>query len=1193
MGTLAQAFPNLQHVWVDLATLNTKLRDVYPVLMGTATPASITAFVCRDYGLINKKISAALIRRTAASLEYLDLGIVPMMAAYEIIWGGDNTADFSRFPRLRTLRIMINDLSTTAFKLLHTLFGEYLELYKVMTLAAQLESLGSVLKSQIMSDLSSWEDRSRNDAQSSRGKRFANKRARTQPLPEIPHNTLVEIRRVRHALYTENGNTAETISSWAIGVLSVFVSVADMRGNCKLSDLIGLPGTKAVFQLLVLAVESSFSRLGVEEAETALITNVVSKTKDPRAVGWILNQYGTTHITQFPRCLHLYAISQLAKGYSAACAENTGLVNAIGDVAAAHSTENARALDSILDMYRNAVAEQTTHIANGSVAEDDLRRFILFYMLQQHRLMLQDGEEKSGWLSKAICFEMRTGFSKFLVSRDDATVSASLADSVEVLYGDMGKTKKLSDHPLDIGRVLEVFELQEAVVQGSLESFQDSQETKDAEADDENQHMGDPTISSAQEQMEFIDACERTLRRLIGREKELVILGHLPKAVKSMPQPIPNGLQEAAQRGGRTYNNGPITLPSMNRDEVEGLCKRLFDFMARAARQVSRPTEASDSVNYDTPAERYYSMLNNSAPILIEAISARLESISMVKTLIQCVVNGWPQQEHVARSTDRLGCLALYRSLLAIAEGSRGLLFSQLLHIFASNASKCIKHPDPVRVQHMISMLAKAVDHQVTICRDPLHACETLLGAEEVVGNLCGVLTLNWRPLWMCCFKLSLDEGDALLYTGAVCEMRIMLVRALTQNLTLRTPLRMIEQIAVADHALLELARIQDAMSQDSFGRHSESDVISMVTLARALLSLILVLAGSPGIERIAMEKILRIILLRTPAADTMSFSDAISETFAIADSDSTNNMLRSTANGNAESSSLQQLSKLLDGHLLPGTGSIVSEKQGKKNLELAQQLLWQNAVRPIPRYPRSGMLHNYDHIDDAWSFEKPKKQSSTSNSSNIRTQAADSPLLVLTLLVLAQNMPSGSTALGQLLEEYYIDSIPSMSPALLDERLSSGRLQLGTVEMELLQDIRRNRDLELVVLEMLSDSTSSAVIKPLISALMVALVVFWNGALGEPTTKRQDDLAFTIRLVTHVVNAYGGHDPRSRTLARTFASVSGKDLAQILYQCVWRWVVHQMPSAEDESLKTFRHIMRRNIIRTAPLFDISYPFPT
>ncbi|KAJ2080154.1 hypothetical protein H4R24_003283 [Coemansia sp. RSA 988] len=1074
-----------------------------------------------------------------------------------------------------------------------------------MTLTAQLESLGSVLKSQIMSDLSSWEDRFRNDAQSTRGKRFPNKRARPQPLPEIPHDTLVDIRRVRHALYTENGETAETIISWAIGVLSVFVSVADMRGNCKLGDLIGLPGTKAVFQLLVLAVESSFSRLGVEAAETALITNVVSRTKDPRAVGWILSQYGTTHSTQFPRCLHLYAISQLAKGGSAACVENTGLVNAISDVAAAHAEENTRALGSILDMYRDAVTEQTVCDVNDSVANDDLRRFILFYMLQQHRLLLNNGEEKNGWLGKAICFEMRTGFSRFLVHRDDSIMTASLADSVEVLYGDMGRTKKLSDHPLDIGRALEVFELQETVVQGSLEPLQD---TTDSEIGDGDQKMHDATVGSAQEQLAFIDACEDTLKRLIAREKELMILGHLPKAVKNMPQPIPNGLQEAAQRGGRTYNNGPITLPSLTRDEVESLCKRLFGAMTRAAKRASRITDANSNANGDTPAERYYSMLDNNAPILIEAISARADSSTMAKTLIHYVVNGWPQQEHWARSAGRHGCLALYRSLLVIAEGNRGLLSQQLLHIFTSNASRCTKLSDPPKVQHMVNMLAMAVNHQAMISRDPLHTCEALLGAEEAVSNLCGVLAANWRSLWVCCFKMPLDEGDKSLYAGAVWDMRIMLVRALTQSLTLRTPFRMIERMAAVDHALLELARVQDAMSRDSFAQRSKSDVISMLALSRTLLSLIYVLSSSTGVERIAMEKILRIMLLRTPRADTMSFADAISETFAIADGDSgKNNMLRSTAAGSSAANSLQQLSNLIDGHLLPGTGGIVSEKQGKENLELAQQLLWQNAVRPIPRYPRSGLLHRHDHADDAWTFAKPNRQPHSGNSSTNGTksasivdssirnglQTADNPLLVFVLLVLAQNVPSGNATLGQLLEEYYVDSIPSMSPALLDERLSSGKLQLGAVEMELLQDIRRNSDLEVVVLEMLGDSAGGAtVIKPLISALLVALVVFWNGALGEPTTKRQEDLAFTVRLVTHVVDAYSRHNSRARTLARTFSTMCGKDLAQILYQCVWRWVVHQIPSAEEESLKTLRHIMRRNIIRTAPIFSKSYPFP-
>ncbi|KAJ2174136.1 hypothetical protein EV180_007223, partial [Coemansia sp. RSA 518] len=60
-------------------------------------------------------------------------------------------------------------------------------------LGEQLEALGSVLKSQIMSDLNAWEDR-RRETQSRNSKKAA-KRARPAPLPEIPHNTLVELRR--------------------------------------------------------------------------------------------------------------------------------------------------------------------------------------------------------------------------------------------------------------------------------------------------------------------------------------------------------------------------------------------------------------------------------------------------------------------------------------------------------------------------------------------------------------------------------------------------------------------------------------------------------------------------------------------------------------------------------------------------------------------------------------------------------------------------------------------------------------------------------------------------------------------------------------------------------------------------------------------------------------------------------------
>ncbi|KAJ2080153.1 hypothetical protein H4R24_003282 [Coemansia sp. RSA 988] len=115
MGALAEAFPNLRHVWADLASLNTKLCDVYPVLIGTATPVQITAFVARNWCSINQKIFVAFVRRAAASLEYLDLDGFPMCDAYRVIWGSKThrIGDLPRFPRLRTLRIVFNYLNDT------------------------------------------------------------------------------------------------------------------------------------------------------------------------------------------------------------------------------------------------------------------------------------------------------------------------------------------------------------------------------------------------------------------------------------------------------------------------------------------------------------------------------------------------------------------------------------------------------------------------------------------------------------------------------------------------------------------------------------------------------------------------------------------------------------------------------------------------------------------------------------------------------------------------------------------------------------------------------------------------------------------------------------------------------------------------------------------------------------------------
>ncbi|KAJ2799662.1 hypothetical protein H4R20_004346, partial [Coemansia guatemalensis] len=117
MGALAEAFPNLQHVWADLAYLSTKLRDIYPVLIGTATPARVTVFVSRQFRslMMNSNMLVTLIRRIAASLEYLDLKAT-LPEAYEVIWGSNNNnaAELPCFPRLRTLRIIFCALTSPA-----------------------------------------------------------------------------------------------------------------------------------------------------------------------------------------------------------------------------------------------------------------------------------------------------------------------------------------------------------------------------------------------------------------------------------------------------------------------------------------------------------------------------------------------------------------------------------------------------------------------------------------------------------------------------------------------------------------------------------------------------------------------------------------------------------------------------------------------------------------------------------------------------------------------------------------------------------------------------------------------------------------------------------------------------------------------------------------------------------------------
>ncbi|KAJ2066379.1 hypothetical protein GGH13_005731 [Coemansia sp. S155-1] len=1015
-------------------------------------------------------------------------------------------------------------------------------------LSEQLESLGSALKTHIISDMNAWENRRRSEALAvsggGRGRKSAhNKRARlhgpsdsfSESLPDPPESTLLGIRRIRRMLY-DSSEAVGAVSIWAIGILALSVSLADMKDEFRLGDLMELPATKEAFLLLEMAVESEFVRGSVEAAETALIDRVLRATNDSRAVGWILSQYGAVHSATFPRCLQLYAIARMARPSGL---EATGLAQAVADLNSAHPEHTARALDGILDIYRETVASDVLR----DIAADDLRRFILFYILQASRhsrgsRVLSEGGE---WVADAIKFEMRTGFSQFHVCSEESTVLRSLATAIEVLYVDMmaGRPKKISDQPLDIERVMNAYTLIGAVVRGLTDKAEE----------DSGDIIGDADDGAV---VSFIDSCHACLVRLIAREQEMIVLNQMPKIVKNMLQPIPNGLHEAAQKGARIYNNGPISMPTIGDMEVEGVCEMLFDVLAGGGiRSTSRAVS------------RLYEMACDTAPMLVEILVSRMaDSPDMFKRLVRRLVEGWPLRggEGAIDSVQ-----ALYRTLLAIGEANRGLLRHQLRDIFEYSLSR---HQLLFsRLEQMVELLAAAVRHQYMLAKCPSQI-GSLLGLREVIGDLCGVLVVCWPRLWFYCF------GS--LVIGNMSRLRVTLVKTMATCLALPAiaPMRTIDCLTLSEHAVKELVRTQNAIADP------ERADSGLLELASALLSLIFALAKQPGVGRVAMEKLLRVILL--PATPPLQPNKAVVQldaVFEISDEESADsgNTRQTTKRGlRSSDDSAIGLEQLLDGAVLPRIGDRKgTTAAGQEMLAKAEHMLWQNAVRPMPKYPRSGM-HNHDRTKDAWSF--------------VRTGGSklESPrsLLIFGLMSLAHTAPLGVTILCELLEEYYIDCLPSMPPHLLDERLNSSKLQLRAIEMELVQDIRANADLQHILLEVIrSGSAGATAAKRLVSALVVALVVLWNGALGEPTVRRERDLAFTTRLVAHIVEAYGNGDRRSAKLCELFSLISGGDLARLLHQYVWRWIIHRMPSAEDESQQLLKHIMRRYIVKAAPLF--------
>ncbi|KAJ2896422.1 hypothetical protein IWW38_002024, partial [Coemansia aciculifera] len=809
------------------------------------------------------------------------------------------------------------------------------------SLSEKLEKLGSALRTNIISDINAWEGRQLADSHAVAGsrsqKRAQNKRARTQhPMPDVPPTTLQGLRQIQLMLHHHTSNTTGTVSIWAIGILALFVSLADMKDDFRLSDLQGLPATVAAFRMLELAVEAEFAHVGVEAAETALIDRVLATTKDSRAVGWILSQYGGMYGDTFPKCLQMYAIARMAKPVAEAA---TGLTQAVADLSSAQPESAKEALDSILALYRDTVSTLLRGDVDklSEIPTDDMRRFILFYVLQASRnsrglLVLLDDDSTGSWLADVIRFEMRTGFSQFRVCSEESTTELRpLASAIETLYVDTmaGRPKKPSDQALDFDRVLSAFAFISAVVCGASSSLAVAHEegldvTESGTGGEGDVEMADGTKED--ELTRFVALCNACLVRLIAHEQELVILNQMPRTVKNMLQPIPNGLHEAAQKGGRTYNNGPIVMPAVSRAESEDVCSGLFDAMTAAAAIGGQ----SGSAN------RLFEMACDTAPLLIEILVSRMADMpDLVKRLVRRLVVSWPLHNGEG-AVEMRSVRALYRSLLAVGEANRGLLLHQIIEVFEFELAR--HNQSPSKLEQMVGLLATATHHHHALAESSTQNA-WLLGVREVVGDLRSALVICWPQLWKRCF--SGDGND-----GAIRLLQV----ALAKTMVLVVPVRTIDCLTLAGHIVRELVRTQADISGLELAQQTDGGRL-LLELANALLVLLSAVATHPGVGRVAMEKLLRVILLPEQAIlqpgtnhVNMEQLDAV---FEVGGDGGGNDKGGSQRKGQKPVLGLEQL---LDGSVLPHAGS---QKKSVVEQEIllakAENMLWQNAVRPMP----------------------------------------------------------------------------------------------------------------------------------------------------------------------------------------------------------------------------------------------------
>ncbi|KAI7834483.1 hypothetical protein BX661DRAFT_195122 [Kickxella alabastrina] len=107
-GALAEAFPRLVRVFVELGGLGTKLRSVLPVLVGESSGAAVSAISLGAGAGLGAVGMARLVRHSAPALQYLALGRAEIADLCRLFWPLQKTiTGGSLFPRLKRLYFLL------------------------------------------------------------------------------------------------------------------------------------------------------------------------------------------------------------------------------------------------------------------------------------------------------------------------------------------------------------------------------------------------------------------------------------------------------------------------------------------------------------------------------------------------------------------------------------------------------------------------------------------------------------------------------------------------------------------------------------------------------------------------------------------------------------------------------------------------------------------------------------------------------------------------------------------------------------------------------------------------------------------------------------------------------------------------------------------------------------------------------